>query len=434
MTYHATPLRCRRILGLLLLPLVCLVTLAAAERRVFDIPTGPAETTLKQFRAQSGAELVYPAEIVRGVNTPAVKGEFTPAEALRLLLADGPLSARQDNGSATFMVSRDPNAARAAPPAPSAARPADRADDTVVELSPFTVSADEDESWLATSTLAGSRLNTPLRDTGASISVLTSEFLKDLGAIELEDAVGYAVNVHMDTNEGTNVNDNGSMFNYDASRVRIRGVEATVTRNYFRWGLQSDAYNADRIEENRGPNSILFGIGSAGGVVNTLTKRANVNRNFQQASLVVGSNDLYRGTVDVNRKLLDGKLGVRLNAVYSEMGSYRHHAFTDTQRAHLAATWQARPATQLRVDYEIGRIESVGSRPAPAYDGVGIWRNAGSPTIATPQRTTWPATSPSDWISPTNPARPRFSSARLRTRPAGAIRTTRCSLRGFVRS
>lgn len=365
----------------------------AEAPKTFDLPAGAAVTTLKRFAAQSGLQVIFPESSVAGETTQAVAGRLTPSEALTRMLSATRLTFDRDEQSGAIAIRRasgapasDPNAPRAAPASAGTARPnAADSDSSVVELSPFTVSADDNDSWLATSTLAGSRLNTPLRDTGASIGVMTSEFLRDLGAIELEDAVGYAVNIHMDTNEGTNVNDNGSMFNYDASRVRIRGVAATVTRNYFRWGLQSDAYNADRIEENRGPNSILFGIGSAGGVVNTLTKRANLNRNFQQAGLVVGSDDLYRGTLDINRKLLDGKLGLRLNTVYSEMGSFRHHAFTDTQRAHLAATWQARPATQVRVDYEIGIIESVGSRPAPAYDGVGLWRNAGSTLVATPQ-------------------------------------------------
>jgi hypothetical protein len=63
--------------------------------------------------------------------------------------------------------------------------------EVAIELSPFVVSEDAEPGWLATSTLAGSRLNTPLRDTGASIAVLTSEFLKDIAAIELEDAVDF---------------------------------------------------------------------------------------------------------------------------------------------------------------------------------------------------------------------------------------------------
>lgn len=158
-----------------------------------------------------------------------------------------------------------------------------------------------------------------------------------------------------------------------------------MTRNYFRWGLQSDAYNADRIEENRGPNSILFGIGSAGGVVNTLTKRANLTRDFRRVSFTIGSYDSYRGTLDVNQSLLDGKLGVRLNAVYSQQNDYREHAFNDTQRIHLASTWQPRQRTRFRIDYEVVEIENIGVRPAPAFNGVSGWLDAGAPIVQSVQ-------------------------------------------------
>src|SRR5690606_17408227 len=72
--------------------------------------------------------------------------------------------------------------------APSNSTTADTAGETI-ELSPFVVSSDTDTGWVASNSLAGSRLNTPLRDTGASISVLTSEFIQDLGAIDVSEAV-----------------------------------------------------------------------------------------------------------------------------------------------------------------------------------------------------------------------------------------------------
>src|SRR5687767_6011939 len=70
------------------------------------------------------------------------------------------------------LVAINPASAQVAPP--PAAQPAAPAAEKTIELSPFVVTAEGDDTWLATSTLAGSRLNTPLRDTGASISVLTS--------------------------------------------------------------------------------------------------------------------------------------------------------------------------------------------------------------------------------------------------------------------
>ena len=55
--------------------------------------------------------------------------------------------------------------------AQSAPSPAVVRDDQVVELNPFVVQNDKDSGYLAANTLAGSRLNTSLKDTPASISV-----------------------------------------------------------------------------------------------------------------------------------------------------------------------------------------------------------------------------------------------------------------------
>lgn len=52
-----------------------------------------------------------------------------------------------------------------------------------VGLSPFCVSAAEDRGYAATNTLAGTRINTNLKDVGSSISVVTPQFLRDFGSI-----------------------------------------------------------------------------------------------------------------------------------------------------------------------------------------------------------------------------------------------------------
>src|SRR5262245_60648472 len=48
-------------------------------------------------------------------------------------------------------------------------------EDEVVELSPFEVTAGDNESYTAATTLAGNRLNTELRDIGNSVTVITSQ-------------------------------------------------------------------------------------------------------------------------------------------------------------------------------------------------------------------------------------------------------------------
>jgi len=49
--------------------------------------------------------------------------------------------------------------------------------EAAIELSPFVVTTDKDLGYLAGNTLSGSRLNTKLYDTSASISEMTKEFL-----------------------------------------------------------------------------------------------------------------------------------------------------------------------------------------------------------------------------------------------------------------
>src|SRR5688572_32554785 len=84
MTRHGNLLRIRGFL-LLLAGAVGLLSLSlahASETKSFSIPASTAERSLKEFSSQSGVELVYPGEIVRGVRTPAVTGDLTPGEAL----------------------------------------------------------------------------------------------------------------------------------------------------------------------------------------------------------------------------------------------------------------------------------------------------------------------------------------------------------------
>src|SRR5215211_5428586 len=58
----------------------------AATRR-FDIPAGPAESTLRQFSEQAGGQFIFSADKVAGVRTHSVKGQFTARDALDRLVA-----------------------------------------------------------------------------------------------------------------------------------------------------------------------------------------------------------------------------------------------------------------------------------------------------------------------------------------------------------
>jgi len=70
-------------------------------------------------------------------------------------------------------------------------------DEETIVLSPFEVSSEQDVGYLATSTLAGTRIDTKLEDVGVAISVITQEFLEDLGATDNEGVLAYTLSTEI---------------------------------------------------------------------------------------------------------------------------------------------------------------------------------------------------------------------------------------------
>jgi outer membrane receptor for ferric coprogen and ferric-rhodotorulic acid len=80
-----------------------------------------------------------------------------------------------------------------------------------IVLTPFEVSSASDNGYAATETLAGTRLRTNLRDIGASLSILTPEFMRDLGVNSYDQALLYTPSV--DASEGDNTDSNRASGN-----------------------------------------------------------------------------------------------------------------------------------------------------------------------------------------------------------------------------
>lgn len=243
----------------------------------------------------------------------------------------------------------------------------------VIELSPFVVRTERDTGFIAASSLAGGRFATELKDTAAAYSVLTRDFLDALNLIDTEDALTWAV--------GTDkLKDNGSdkIFYTDAgSNVRSRGVHVRgVQRNFFLLGLSSDTYSQERIDFARSPSALLVGNSGLGGSIISLTKRAQPSRSFAAVGLTVGSYGEKRATLDVNRALT-ADLAVRVNVLGQDSNDWRDDVFDRRKGAHLAATFRPRRNTEIRVEWENYRNESVQTFSSPldritGWDGVTV--------------------------------------------------------------
>ncbi len=260
------------------------------------------------------------------------------------------------------------------PASPSLPRPTGEA----VILSPFEVAAESDAGYMASNTLAGSRLSSSLLTTPASISVFTKDLLADLGASDVMEAARYALNATPMEQNSPSSNFEANIFSNNA--VEFRGFGAGgQARNFFPWSVTSDAYNVERLDFSRGPNSILFGTGTPGGIINVTPKRANLTRNAGSVGLRLGSWEAHRVTFDYNFVVKKGVLAARFNAVWDDSDGYINHAFTRREGLHGAVTFRPFPNTTVRLDGErLSQDRNIG-RTFPLLDFHSGWNGVTIP-------------------------------------------------------
>ena len=257
-------------------------------------------------------------------------------------------------------------------------------DSDVVEMTAFVVDTESDVGYTATSTLAGSRLNTELKDIAAPISVFTKEFLDDIGATSVNAALEYGLN----TVTEYDVTGNGIIENN--FQTRMRGIAgAGRARNFMTTALNADVYNTERLDFSRGPNSVLFGIGSPAGIINTSTKFARLGRDFTTVQARWGSYDSYRASLDINR-MLGKKIAIRGNFLWQDQDGYRDFEFQKKKGAALSGTWRPFRNTTIRAEGEFIDVVENRARPWTPFEAYIGWENNGK--LGANTATTWGGT------------------------------------------
>jgi iron complex outermembrane recepter protein len=250
-----------------------------------------------------------------------------------------------------------------------------------IELSPFEVRAADDVGYQAGNTTSGSRLNSRLKDTPASVSAFTPEFLADIAATNLEEMLGHATNVELDVedaNAGFN-NPQGRGADGNDYQFRMRGSPAGASRDFVESGVPVDLYNVERAEVASGPNSILFGLGQAGGLVSLSGKKANLSRDRTTLKSMWGSWHYERYEADYNRVLIPKKLSLRLMGVYQNNEGWRYWDFTDQVRMTGAVAYQPFKNTVVHISFEKGHTDNNLTMGWNASDAISAWLAAGRP-------------------------------------------------------
>ncbi|HVU23121.1 MAG TPA: TonB-dependent receptor plug domain-containing protein [Opitutus sp.] len=279
-------------------------------------------------------------------------------------------------------------------------------DDKVVTLSPFTVDASKDKGYFAQNTLAGSRLNTNISDLASSISVVTKQEMLDTASVDMNDVFRYQVNTEgsatytpagltfrsdgiLDVNAGgTRGNALDVFTNATANRVRGLGVPS-IAINYYPANPQIplDAYNTDSVEINRGPNSLIFGLGSPAGIVNQSTAQANLRQDSLNVTARFDDRGSFRSSFAFNKALVEDKLGIYGAAVYDNRAFERKPSYDRTRREYAAITFKPFSKTTIRANIEGYRNDNNRPNTLTPRDFVTQWNLAGQPAYDPLSRT-----------------------------------------------
>lgn len=217
-----------------------------------------------------------------------------------------------------------------------------------ITLSPFQVDSSRDRGYVATQSLVATGFGQDIFRTPINITVVTSEFMRDLGLTALDETVDYLSGVSRQGNSMINQGD-GAQFlvrSFRAPYYTRNGVRRYVTAA----GLE----NVDRVEAIKGPVSVFFGQQAPGGIVNYVTKRPN----FRQEGEVfarIGSYDDKYASIGVQGPLGD-KFAYRVFGSWTDKGGWRDFTFEKRDFLYGGLLWQPTPKLQVYLEYE--RVDS----------------------------------------------------------------------------
>ena len=160
------------------------------------------------------------------------------------------------------------------------------------ELSPVQVQGNGTSDYTAANSNL-TKLPEPLLDTPITVTTVTQQLMSDRGDTNLNDAMRNAPGITLASNESS----------FMGNVPYIRGFVART--DMFLDGMRDigmyyrDPFNLNQVEVLEGPDSILFGRGSTGGVVEQDTKTPQLEQ-FIDASGSGGTNSLVRAVGDVN--------------------------------------------------------------------------------------------------------------------------------------
>ncbi|MBD9416631.1 TonB-dependent siderophore receptor [Pseudomonas sp. PDM16] len=336
------------------LPVIPAMAQEAANRH-YDIPAGPLGAALNRFAQQAGVALVFQEQNVSGLGSQGLQGSYGIDEGFaRLLQGSGFAAQRSGSGYVLKVVPAGASSLELAP--------------TSVTGLVLGATTEGTGSYTTGATATATKLPLSIRETPQSVSVITSQRIRDQDMNSLEDVLAEAPGV-LYKKKSTSSDEEVGIF---SRGMKIETFQVDGIPTIFEPSMSNQSNDMavyDRVEIVRGSTGLLSGTGNPSATINMVRKRPTREA---QASIqgTVGSWDNYRTEFDVSGPMTEtGNVRGRLVGAYQTANSFIDRLSTERQVAYgiIEADLTERDTVSLGIDYQVRNCDACAYFGFPAF-------------------------------------------------------------------
>ena len=253
--------------------------------------------------------------------------------------------------------------AASAQTAPAASKEAGK---DVVQLPTFTITEQPANAYISKQALSGTRVAMNIADIPQTVSVVTSDFIKDTMSQRMLDAAKYITPVVEST-----LPVGGDRYTIRGFQVSHEFIDGMVISGEDGYSMSIAPYNIDRVEIIKGPNAILVPGGAPGGQFNPITK-SPIMKDQASATLELAQYVGNAISTDINRVISQDKgIASRLVLAYWNTGGYQREYFRKGWMLAPSVSWQLSPNQKLIAKVELVHNDESTALSVPLDPSVG---------------------------------------------------------------
>lgn len=209
----------------------------------------------------------------------------------------------------------------------------------IVELEDYEVVG----KYLQSNEITSLKTPTPIEDIPKSVTILTSDLISLQDLTSMSEIADYVPGIIAGQGEG------------HRDDLLFRGQKSTA--DFFVDGVRDDIqyyrplYNVEQVEVLKGADALFFGRGGTGGLINRVSKTAQIGEDFTNYTL--SFDDFGEGSLQVDSNMsIAPNLGLRLNYYTEDLENDRDHYYGDNIGINPTLTYKLSDNTTVKVSYE----------------------------------------------------------------------------------